>query len=89
MAHDRARRLELADRVKAGTITQDQADRMAADLTQRITDLVNGTFSGRDGMGGPGGRHGHDGHQDHDGMGPGGFPGGSPDGTSGTSAPSA
>ena len=29
------------------------------------------------------------GHHDHDGMGPGGFPGGSPDGTSGTSAPSA
>jgi hypothetical protein len=35
---------ELADAVKAGRLTQAQADTIAAGLTQRVTDLVNGTF---------------------------------------------
>ena len=50
---------ELAAQVKAGTITQAQADAQKADVTQRATDQVNGTFSGgrggHGGMGGPGG----------------------------------
>jgi len=44
---------ELAAEVKAGTITQAQADAQKAAVTQRATDQVNGTFSG--GRGGPGG----------------------------------
>jgi hypothetical protein len=44
---------ELAAEVKAGTITQAQADAQKAAVTQRATDQVNGTFSG--GPGGPGG----------------------------------
>ena len=40
---------ELAAQVKAGTITQAQADSMKTQVTQRATDQVNGTF-----MGGPG-----------------------------------
>jgi len=36
---------ELAAEVKAGTITQAQADSMKAGVTQRATDQVNGTFS--------------------------------------------
>jgi len=51
---------ELAAAVKAGTITQAQADAETANLTQRATDQVNGTF-------GPGGRGG--GHGDHHGFG--------------------
>jgi hypothetical protein len=39
---------ELAAAVKAGTITQAQADARTTNLVQRITDRVNGTF-----MGGP------------------------------------
>jgi hypothetical protein len=34
----------LADAVKDGRITQDQADRIAVDLKPRITALVNGSF---------------------------------------------
>ena len=44
---------ELAAQVKAGTITQAQADAQKAEVTQRATDQVNGTFTG--GHGGPGG----------------------------------
>lgn len=44
---------ELAAQVKAGTITQAQADAQKAAVTQRATDQVNGTFTG--GRGGPGG----------------------------------
>jgi hypothetical protein len=44
---------ELAAQVKAGTITQAQADAQKAAVTQRATDQVNGTFTG--GMGCPGG----------------------------------
>lgn len=44
---------ELDTAVKAGTITQAQADSEATQLTQRATDQVNGTFRGP-GIGGPG-----------------------------------
>ncbi len=44
---------ELAAEVKAGTITQAQADAQKPAVTQRATDQVNGTFSG--GPGGAGG----------------------------------
>lgn len=44
---------ELAAQVKAGTLTQAQADAQKAEVTQRATDQVNGTMSGR--QGGPGG----------------------------------
>jgi hypothetical protein len=44
---------ELSAQVKAGTITQAQADAQKAAVTQRATDQVNGTFTG--GRGGPGG----------------------------------
>jgi len=44
---------ELAAQVKAGTLTQAQADAQKAAVTQRATDQVNGTFRG--GAGGPGG----------------------------------
>jgi hypothetical protein len=37
---------ELAAAVKAGTITQAQADARTTNLVQRITDRVNGTFRG-------------------------------------------
>jgi transposase-like protein len=43
---------ELDAAVKAGTITQTQADAQKTELTQRATDQANGSFSG-----GPGGRH--------------------------------
>ena len=46
---------ELAAEVKAGTLTQAQADAAKAEVTQRATDQVNGSFRGRDGHGGPGG----------------------------------
>jgi len=49
---------EIAAAVKAGTMTQAQADQELANLTQRATDQVNGTFGG--GMGSFGGR-GHGG----------------------------
>ena len=38
---------ELDAAVKAGTLTQAQADAEKANLTQRATDQANGTFSGR------------------------------------------
>jgi hypothetical protein len=41
VAHEKQ---ELADAVKAGRLTQAQADQIAATLQQRFTDLVNGTF---------------------------------------------
>jgi hypothetical protein len=41
VAHEKQ---ELADAVKAGTLTQAQADQLAATLQQRFTDFVNGTF---------------------------------------------
>jgi hypothetical protein len=64
----------LADRVKAGEITQAQADQITADLTPRITDFVNNVRL----AGAPDG--------DHGGRGPGG-PGGPPPGaSSGTAA---
>jgi len=44
---------ELDAAVKAGTITQAQADSQTTQLTQRATDQVNGTLRGP-GMGGPG-----------------------------------
>jgi len=47
---------ELAAQVKAGTITQAQADAQTAAVTQRATDQVNGTFTGAPGGAGcPGG----------------------------------
>jgi hypothetical protein len=55
---------ELAAQVKAGTLTQAQADAQKAAVTQRATDQVNGTFSGAGGAGcagGPGGPGGHGG----------------------------
>ncbi len=47
---------ELAAAVKAGTITQAQADAQKADVTTRATGRVNGTFMGGPGMG-PDGQH--------------------------------
>ena len=38
---------DLAAAVKAGTLTQAQADTMKSSLTQRITDQVNGVRAGR------------------------------------------
>ena len=38
---------ELAAAVKAGSITQAQADAMKASLVQQATDQVNGTFGPR------------------------------------------
>jgi hypothetical protein len=42
VAHEKQ---ELADAVSAGRLTQTQADRIAANLQQRVTALVNGTFT--------------------------------------------
>ena len=65
VAHEKQ---ELADAVKAGKLTQTQADAITAALQQRITDLVNGTHPagpkpgfgyGHGWGGGPGGRHDH------------------------------
>jgi ferritin-like protein len=52
-------RADLAAKVKAGAITQAQADERAATLTQRVTDMVNhtGPLGGPDGKG-PGGQGG-------------------------------
>jgi len=72
---------ELAADVKAGRLTQAQADQMKATLTQRITDRVNGTCHGgpdgpsHDGPGHDGPGHdgpGHDGtgHRDRGRFGP-------------------
>ena len=40
---------EIAAAVTAGRLTQAQADQIASTLTQRFTDLVNGTFPARGG----------------------------------------
>ena len=66
---------ELAADVKAGAITQAQADAEKAHVTEHATNMVNGTFRG--GPGGPGGPGGHRGFGRH----------GGPAGT-GSSAPS-
>jgi hypothetical protein len=56
---------ELAAAVKAGTITQAQADAESANVLARVTAQVNGTFGpggpgdGHRGMGGPGGWSGN------------------------------
>ena len=61
VAHEKQ---EIADAVKAGRLTQAQADQIAPTLTQRFTDLVNGVRpAGRPGFGpghGPRGGHGDD-----------------------------
>jgi polyhydroxyalkanoate synthesis regulator phasin len=61
VAHEKQ---EIADAVKAGRLTQAQADQVAPTLTQRFTDLVNGVRpAGGPGFGpghGPGGGHGDD-----------------------------
>jgi hypothetical protein len=63
VAHEKQ---EVADAVKAGRLTQAQAEQIAPTLTQRFTDLVNGVRqAGGPGFGrgpghGPGGGHGDD-----------------------------
>lgn len=59
-----ADKAEFAAAVKAGTMTQAQADQMLANLTAHVTDEVNGVAGGPGGHGGPGGSGGHgpDGH---------------------------
>jgi hypothetical protein len=54
-----AEKTEIADAVKANTLTQAQADAISANLQQRFTDLVNGVdrdrgHGGPHGFGGPG-----------------------------------
>ena len=62
-----ADKAEFAAAVKAGTMTQAQADQMTANLSTHVTDEVNGVAGGPGGMGGrhggPGG-HGHGGPGD-------------------------
>jgi hypothetical protein len=58
-----AEKSELAAAVKAGELTQAQADQLAVNLKAHETAEVNGTFRGH-GPGGPGGRHGGHGHGD-------------------------
>lgn len=50
----------IADEVASGEITQEEADAKLADLSTRITDMVNNPRpeGGRGGHGGPGGDHG-------------------------------
>src|SRR5436190_1737757 len=45
VAHEKQ---EIADAVTAGRLTQAQADEIVPTLTQRFTDLVNGTLPARD-----------------------------------------
>lgn len=72
---------EIDAALTAGAITQAQADRMKANVTQRATDIVNGTFRGGPGGRGHGGRgHGGRGHGDG-GFGPGVGPGFGPGAT--------
>ena len=70
---------EIAAAVKAGTMTQAQADERIANLAAHVTDEVNGVAGGPGGpggMGGDGGRgHGHGGPSGH---GPDGAPGATP-----------
>ena len=44
---------EIAGKVKSGELTQAQADQITATLTQRFTDMANGTFPDRHGHDGP------------------------------------
>jgi hypothetical protein len=90
---------EIAQRVKDGVLTEEQATQIKNSLTDRITAMVNGTFGPRGGMGmGPRGMGDHDGdgpdddfgeprmggHRGHHGgFGDGGF-GGSPMGIPGS-----
>ena len=53
-----AEQAEIAAAVKAGQLTQAQADQMTANLKAHETAEVNGTFHGHGGPGGPGGPHG-------------------------------
>jgi hypothetical protein len=48
VAHEKT---ELADAVKAGKLTQAQADAITANLTQRVTDLANGNIRMHPGFG--------------------------------------
>ncbi|HEY5011720.1 MAG TPA: hypothetical protein VIK61_03320 [Acidimicrobiia bacterium] len=48
-----AAKTEFDSQVKAGRLTADQAKRIEANLTQMITDQVNGTFRRPGGVGGP------------------------------------
>jgi len=78
VASDKA---EFAAAVKAGTMTQAQADQMVANLTTHVTDEVNGVAR-QGGKGGPGGFGG----RGHDGGGPNsGTPNASPSASAGTS----
>ncbi|MDQ1466959.1 MAG: hypothetical protein QOH10_1374, partial [Actinomycetota bacterium] len=52
-----AAKTEIDADVKAGHLTADQAAKLKADLTQMITDRVNGTFTRPDAPGGPDGPH--------------------------------
>lgn len=45
----------LEEKVASGEITQDEADEKLAEITERVTDMVNGEFEGRPGGRGPGG----------------------------------
>ena len=57
LAAEMKKKLDAA--VKAGRLTQAQADEMQARMTEHLDDLVNGTGLGGHGMGGPGmGGHG-------------------------------
>jgi hypothetical protein len=62
VTHEKA---ELVDAVKAGRLTQAQADTIGSTLTQRFTDFVNGVrpAMGPGGRGGPGHDHHGDGIQ--------------------------
>jgi len=53
-----AEQAEIAAAVKAGQLTQAQADQLTAHLKAHETAEVNGTFHGHGGPGGPGGPHG-------------------------------
>ena len=57
---------KLDEAVQSGKLTQDQADKIKANETQMITDLVNGKLPFGGGMGGFGG-HGHGPGMGHDG----------------------
>jgi hypothetical protein len=57
-----AEQAEIAAAVKAGELTQAQADQMTANLKAHETAEVNGTFHGPGGPGGPGGPHFGHGH---------------------------
>ena len=46
---------EIDSALSAGSITSAQATQLKADVQQRVTDMVNGTFHGGRGPGGPGG----------------------------------